>query len=104
MRLGVLASGLASVLLLSACATTSEGDDSAYRQAREDGTVSGVNEDGERVRCERVRETGTRFTTRVCHTEREWERIEDAARQASQDSQGRYTEDTGPAPGGGPGL
>lgn len=100
MRIVILAGGF----LLAACATTNDGGDASYRQAREEGTVAGVNEDGERVRCERIRETGSRFTERVCRTEREWEIVEENARQAAQDSQGRYTEDTGPQPGGMGGL
>lgn len=85
-----------------ACATTSEDGPSAYQQARDEGTVTGINEDGDRVRCERIRQTGSRFTERVCRTESEWERIEDAARQAAQDSQDRWPRDCGPEPGGEP--
>ena len=96
MRVLILAGGL----LVAACATTTDSDGTAYRQAREEGTVTGVNEDGARVRCERIRETGSRFTQRVCHTEREWEQIEENARQAAQDSQGRYPDDPGPRPSG----
>ena len=85
-------------LLLTACATTTGAADNSYVQAREAGTVTGINEDGERVRCERVRETGSRFTQRICHTEREWEQIEENARQAAEDSQGRFPRDCGPRP------
>ncbi|MBI1234949.1 MAG: hypothetical protein GC208_10650 [Alphaproteobacteria bacterium] len=95
MRIVVLAAGL----LVAACATT-EGGDTSYQQAREEGTVTGVNEDGDRVRCERIRETGSRFTERVCRTEREWELIEENARQAAQDSQNRIMPDQGPTPSG----
>lgn len=81
---------------LAACATTA--DDGARRVAQDEGRVTGINEDGERVRCERIRETGSRFTERVCRTEREWELIEENARQASTDSQARYPRDCGPRP------
>ena len=100
MRFVILASGL----LLAACATTSDGGNTVQREAREEGTVAGVNEDGERVRCERIRETGSRFTERVCRTERDWELIEENARQAAQDSHGRYPGDPGPSPAGTGGL
>lgn len=100
MRFVILASGL----LLAACATTSDGGNTAQREAREEGTVTGVNEDGDRVRCERIRETGSRFTERVCRTERDWELIEENARQAAQDSHGRYPADPGPSPSGTGGL
>ena len=94
-----------AILLAAAvagCATTAQDGDNAYRQARTESRVTGINEDGERVRCERVRETGSRFTERVCHTEREWELIEENARQAAQDSHGRYPRDCGPRPGEAP--
>jgi hypothetical protein len=81
---------------LAACATTT-GDD-ARQVAQDNGRVTGINEDGERVRCERIRETGSRFTQRVCHTEHEWELIEENARRAAQDSQARYPRDCGPTP------
>ena len=96
MRLVILAAGL----LVAACATTTDTGDTSYRQAREEGTVTGVNEDGERVRCERIRETGSRFTERVCRTEREWELIEENARRAAQDSHDRILPDPGPRPSG----
>lgn len=91
---------LPAALLLAACATA---ENDSYEMAREEGTVAGINEDGERVRCERIRETGSRFTERVCRTEREWELIEENARQAAQDSQDRWPRDCGPEPGGAPG-
>lgn len=100
MRIVILAAGL----LVAACATTTDTEDTAYRQAREEGTVTGVNENGDRVRCERIRETGSRFTERVCRTEREWELIEENARQAAQDSHSRYPGDPGPRPSGTGGL
>ncbi|MEN0653913.1 MULTISPECIES: hypothetical protein [Hyphobacterium] len=87
-----------AALALTACATTAEQSTSAYQAAREEGRVTGINEDGERVRCERIRETGSRFTERVCRTEREWELIEENARQASTDSQNRWPRDCGPLP------
>jgi hypothetical protein len=81
---------------LAACAATTGGD--ARQMAQDSGRVTGINEDGERVRCERIRETGSRFTERVCHTEHEWELIEENARRAAQDSQARYPRDCGPTP------
>jgi len=90
---------VASALVLGACATT---DDAATARARaaEQGTVSGVNESGERVRCEYIRETGTRFRTRVCRTEEEWSRIEENTRQVVEGAQGRTAPDEGPRPSG----
>ncbi|MBI1234950.1 MAG: hypothetical protein GC208_10655 [Alphaproteobacteria bacterium] len=88
--------GIMAVFALSACATTT--GDTTYQAEQDAGRVTGINEDGERVRCERVRETGSRFTQRVCHTEHEWELIEENARQAAQDSQARYPRDCGPTP------
>tara|TARA_R110002072_G_scaffold16850_12_gene65216 strand:- start:1334 stop:1624 length:291 start_codon:yes stop_codon:yes gene_type:complete len=90
---------IASALLLGACATTADNGEARARAA-EQGTVTGVNENGERTRCEYIRETGTRFRTRVCHTEREWERIEENAQQVAQDSQNRTAPDQGPTVSG----
>lgn len=89
----------ASALILGACATTEDAQ-IARDRAAERGTVSGVNEDGERVRCEYIRDTGTRFRSRVCRTEQEWSEVEENARQVAQDSQGRIAPDEGPRPSG----
>tara|TARA_R110002073_G_scaffold101234_5_gene230155 strand:+ start:3782 stop:4096 length:315 start_codon:yes stop_codon:yes gene_type:complete len=79
-------------LLLGACATTD--DTSRTRAAALDqGAVAGVNEDGERVRCEYERETGSRMTTRVCRTESEWARIAENAQQVARDAQDRSLPD-----------
>lgn len=90
---------VAAALVLGACATTEDATDVRARAA-EQGTVSGVNEDGERVRCEYIRETGTRFRTRVCRTELEWSRIEENTDQVVESSQGRISPDEGPRPSG----
>lgn len=90
---------LASALILGACATTDDTQTARDRAAQER-SVSGVNADGERVRCEYIRETGTRFRTRVCRTELEWSRIEENARQVAEDSQNRTAPDEGPAVSG----
>ena len=77
----VAAAGLAA-LSLGACATT----DSSERQEMVDaGQLRGDQSDGDRVRCENVRETGSRMTTRVCLTQREWDQMEENAQQVVQD-------------------
>lgn len=86
--------------LCAACATTS--DYTARQRDLAEARVTGINEDGERVRCERIRETGSRFTERVCRTEREWELIEENARQVAEDSHNRWPRDCGPEPGAPP--
>lgn len=83
---------LAITFLLPACAAQTDPSDVRTRAALE-GTVSGVNENGERIRCEYVRRTGTRFRTRVCRTEEEWSRIEENTRQVVQGAQDRSTPD-----------
>lgn len=83
---------LGAALLLGACATP--GDTSQSRtEAANEGTVAGINERGERVRCEYIRNTGTRFRTRVCRSEAEWARLEENARQIAEDSQNRTAPD-----------
>tara|TARA_R110002073_G_C9347817_1_gene570485 strand:+ start:203 stop:499 length:297 start_codon:yes stop_codon:yes gene_type:complete len=90
---------LVGVLALGACSTTS-GDTVARDRAAEQRTVSGVNENGERIRCEYIRQTGTRFRERVCRTEEEWSRIEENTDQIINDGQGRMAPDNGPSVGG----
>lgn len=76
------AAGLAA-LSLGACAATTEGTD---RQELVDaGQLTGDRSDGGRVRCESIRETGSRMSTRVCLTEREWEDMEENAQQLRRD-------------------
>ena len=88
-----------AALALGACSTTS-GDTAARDRAAEERTVSGVNENGERIRCEYIRQTGTRFRERVCRTEEEWSRIEENTDQILRDGQGRMSPDNGPGVGG----
>ena len=76
-------------LMLSACATT----DTMDRQAMVDaGQLRGQTTDGDYVRCETVRETGTRMSQRVCLTEREWDEIEDGSRRWVEDRITRATQ------------
>ncbi|MEE2565653.1 hypothetical protein [Hyphobacterium marinum] len=83
---------LAIALLAPACAVQADPSNARTRAANE-GTVSGVNENGERIRCEYIRQTGTRFRTRVCRTEEEWSRIEENTRQVVDGAQDRATPD-----------
>lgn len=83
---------LGTALFLGACTTQGDMGQTRDRAANE-GSVAGVNERGERVRCEYIRNTGTRFRTRVCRTEAEWSRLEENARQIAEDSQNRTAPD-----------
>ena len=90
---------LAAGLVLSACATT----DSTDRQAMVDaGELRGETSDGDRVRCENVRETGTRMSQRVCLTQREWDEIGEGSQRwvEARNAQGQVVL---PGPAGGPG-
>ena len=89
-----------AALALGACSTTSGSTNAARDRAADEGSVSGVNADGERIRCEYIRQTGTRFRERVCRTEEEWSRIEENTDQIINDSQGRIAPDNGPGVGG----
>ena len=72
------AAGLAA-LSLGACAATTEGTN---RQELVDaGQLTGDRSDGGRVRCESVRETGSRMSTRVCL----WDEMEENAQQVRRD-------------------
>ncbi|WP_440958644.1 hypothetical protein ACFELO_00625 [Oceanicaulis sp. LC35] len=72
----------AAGLALTACATT----DTPERQELVDaGELRGETSDGDRVRCENVRETGTRMSQRVCLTQREWDEIEDGSQRWVED-------------------
>ncbi len=80
----VLAAAAGVVALsLGACAATTENTD---RQELVDaGQLTGERSDGTRVRCESVRETGSRMSTRICLTEREWADMEENAQQVRRD-------------------
>ena len=74
----VIAAGLA----LSACATT---ETSSRQELVDAGELRGETSDGDRVRCETVRETGTRMSQRVCLTQREWDEIRDGSQRWIED-------------------
>ncbi|MCP2671996.1 hypothetical protein NHF40_13750 [Maricaulaceae bacterium EIL42A08] len=79
--IGAVVAGFAA-LVLGACATT----ETSNRQELVDaGQLRGDQTDGDRVRCENVRETGSRMTTRICLTQREWDEMEENAQQVVQD-------------------
>ena len=69
-------------LALSACATSQTADRQALVDA---GELRGETSDGDRVRCETVRETGTRMSQRVCLTQREWDEIRDGSQRWIED-------------------
>lgn len=84
---------------LTACATTTESGDMA---SNADEVTTSQNERGEDVQCERIRETGSRFTRRVCTTARQREQMRENARQTQQGTSDFDPGDTsdGSAPGG----
>ncbi|TGY88811.1 hypothetical protein E5163_06645 [Marinicauda algicola] len=74
MASAALAAG--TLLLVGACASQTD------RQALVDaGQATGVNSDGERVRCDNVIITGSRQTRRVCLTHEEWAEMEESAQR-----------------------
>lgn len=68
---------LGVTLLASACANQPE--------SATDTLASGDPQQSERVVCEDVEVTGTRFPKRVCRTERVWEMTGDAQRAAAEE-------------------
>ena len=97
----VMAGSTSLLLGLSACATA-DSDRPSRAELAAAGTVSGVTEDGTAVRCERIRETGTRQTRRVCLAESEWAQREREAQDFTEgETRGREGVDT---PGGTGGM
>ncbi|WP_421790092.1 hypothetical protein [Hyphobacterium sp.] len=82
-------------LFLTACATTSEESASAVPQQTasaamptsemQDGATEAVDPDAEV--CRRVRQTGTRFHTRICMTQAEWDNQHADAQEATRHMQ-----------------
>ena len=85
--------------VISGCAGTAETDDQQAagqivdaEQGTHNAQVSDSNSyDPDAIKCKRIKETGTRFTTKVCNTNREWEQAEELAedkvRVLQEDSQ-----------------
>ncbi|WP_421790094.1 hypothetical protein [Hyphobacterium sp.] len=75
-------------LLLAACQTTSDSANAMPQQtasatmSSEDGATEGVDPDAEI--CRRVQQTGTRFQTRVCMTQAEWDAQQEDASEAAR--------------------
>lgn len=65
------------------------------------GELTGVTSDGDRVRCESVRVTGSRLSERICLTQREWDQMEENAQQARRDRDEQHNVVL-PSAGGGP--
>jgi hypothetical protein len=89
--------GAAGLLMLSACATTSN-DEMAANAPDE-----GVTEEGTQYTCRMIRVTGTRMTERVCTSNEQWE---DQARRTQDGVDHIGAHDRGavrPAEFGGPG-
>ena len=81
-RTFVVAAAAIGAAALSACAATTETDRQALVDA---GELTGDTSEGDRVRCETVRLTGSRLSERICLTQREWDQMEENAQQARRD-------------------
>ena len=89
----------AALLLLAACVTpepqsTTATDEPAAAVATADGeapttTAAAEEVDQDRVICKRLIITGSRFKQKVCHTWKEWQEIEEAARANADEIQRR---------------
>jgi hypothetical protein len=53
--------------------------------------ATGLNADGEKLRCINEPVTGSRVPQRVCRTEAEWRRLEEASKDYARDVQGPLT-------------
>lgn len=87
----------ALALGLSACATTD-----TEVAAADPAPMEGVNAEGEEVRCRMIRETGTRFSRRVCLTTNDWEEVETATEEVTNDRDANPGAYVGNGFGGGP--
>ena len=84
---GVTAAAIGAAAL-SACAATTETDRQALVDA---GELTGETSEGDRVRCQTVRVTGSRLSERICLTQREWDQMEENAQQARRDRDEQHT-------------
>lgn len=82
----VVSAAVIAGFALAGCSATT---DTARQDMVNERQLAGVTADGERVECRRIRETGTRFSTRVCHTEEQWARIAEDSRREIEDGRGR---------------
>ena len=90
-------------LILSACATTdsvapatADGADAAQaaksdaaQVAESTGDAEVDPDDPDAIRCKRITKTGTRFSTKVCATVREWEQSAQTGRENTEKLQRR---------------
>lgn len=97
MRMLFVASAIGA-LSLAACASGQTD-----RQEMVDaGELTGTTSDGATVRCENVRETGSRMSTRICLTQAEWDQMEENAQQLRRDRDAQGGVNL-PSQSGGPG-
>lgn len=88
-----------AALALGACATSAQSE----RQEMVDaGQRSGVTSDGDAVRCQTIRPTGSRMSERVCLTQRQWDEMEESASRLVED-RGANSQTALPSRGGGAG-
>ena len=93
---------LATILLATGCAGNAATDDQtaaaaapveATESAKGTGEVAQAADeevlDPDEVVCKRIRKTGTRQTSKVCATRREWELTAERAREATEKMQQR---------------
>lgn len=97
MRVIALAASI-GVLALAGCAT----DGSERQDLVDAGELTGTTSDGATVRCQMVRETGSRLSSRICLTEAEWDRMTENAQQARRDRDEQHNVVL-PSQSGGPG-
>ena len=77
---------IAAAISVSACAPLTQDPD-LVAQASEDA-------DPDAVRCKRVIRTGTRISTKVCHTNSDWDRITERSKEDLENAQRTSTQST----------
>jgi hypothetical protein len=99
----IVAAGLGG----SAIAQSPPADRAKQATAQSSGTASSTStqgaaeEDEDKMRCKRIRKTGTRVNEKICRTERQWAAIEEAARESGSIMQSAGAVNTTPPPTGG---
>ncbi len=76
---------LASLLFLGACAGSSRGPDTVAS------TVAEGASDQDQMTCKKTQRTGTRISSKICKTNRQWEQGARDAREATEQIQRNAT-------------
>jgi hypothetical protein len=79
--------GMGTLLATCPASATQQApaDPATAQRATTPGAPDGASHSPQKIRCQSLSVTGSRFSKRICHTEEEWKALEDGARTFMRD-------------------